>query len=574
MFLHPNILSSSPANTSVSYKASVLKQIFQKILQNLTRAERSRFARLTLSNVLLSVADIVLLSLLLLMVAFYTGTARQATQLLTPWIGSHNPIGAFSILVLLFILKNAFGFVLYRRQSGFFFSVAGRIAGDRLSEYQDSSYEHYVRSEQAHWVNKVNHYPIEFAQNILISIQTLFTESALVFITVLAILIFKPALFLLLLLFLLPPVALSVVFLRKRINHIRKHIREDAEKTHQYLREAFDYFIESKLYGKKSFFAGRYLQYQQHLSGHVSNLLVAQWIPSRLVEIFAVLGLFVLVAFDQLMDGSQSALLDIGAFIAAAYKIMPGIVRMTNAGALLRTYEHVMEKQELPVPAEQQVASDFDTDEIRSVVFEKVSFHYTGNPVLEQVNVTINTGDFLLLSAPSGKGKTTFLNVLLGLLPAQTGRILLNGQPVTMNGLRGLYPQISYVRQQTVLIHDSLLRNITLDEKNVDEDQLTQAITFSGLQPLIDRMDTGLHSMIADEGKNISGGQKQRIALARAVYHRAQMLVMDEPFNELDEASEIQILEQLKQFTLSGGIVVLVSHNSLAQEYCTQLLEL
>ena len=136
------------------------------------------------------------------------------------------------------------------------------------------------------------------------------------------------------------------------------------------------------------------------------------------------------------------------------------------------------------------------------------------------------------------------------------------------------WPGISYVRQQPFFIHDTLLRNITLQEKGFDAARLQFAIDASGLGSLIQQSEEGLDKMIMENGKNISGGQQQRIALARAFYKDASLLLLDEPFNELDEASEIHILETLQDLAARGRMIVLITHHKKSLGYCNKTLSL
>src|SRR5205085_1915086 len=105
-----------------------------------------------------------------------------------------------------------------------------------------------------------------------------------------------------------------------------------------------------------------------------------------------------------------------------------------------------------------------------------------------------------------------------------------------------------------------------------DKLRLAQAIEESGLKPFIDTFPEGTDKLISDNGKNISGGQRQRIALARSLYRDADMLILDEPFSEMDEQSERQLLEHFRALAASGKIVLLVSHSSHAQAYCNKII--
>ncbi len=123
-------------------------------------------------------------------------------------------------------------------------------------------------------------------------------------------------------------------------------------------------------------------------------------------------------------------------------------------------------------------------------------------------------------------------------------------------------------------MHDSILNNITLDGKPGDEQKITEAIKQSGLTALVDSFPEKWNKTIAENGKNISGGQKQRIAIARALYKEADLILLDEPFNELDEASEASLLSLFRQLAQSGKTIVLITHNRQSLSSCNKILSL
>src|SRR5204863_8912189 len=131
-----------------------------------------------------------------------------------------------------------------------------------------------------------------------------------------------------------------------------------------------------------------------------------------------------------------------------------------------------------------------------------------------------------------------------------------------------------YVRQQSFFIYDTILRNITLEEDNHDHAALSSALKISGLDKLIETYPGGLGKMITENGKNISGGQQQRIAIARALYKKADLILLDEPFNELDEESEISLLEHFREIAQQGKLIILVTHNKKSLSYCTKTISL
>jgi ABC-type bacteriocin/lantibiotic exporter with double-glycine peptidase domain len=212
---------------------------------------------------------------------------------------------------------------------------------------------------------------------VLAGTQLIITESMLISMSVVAILLYNAKVFVLLLLVLLPAVIVLAWFTRKRIKSVRKHVKESGEKALQYLKEALSGFVETSIYGKNDFFVNRFSTYQGRLNGYLSDLQVTQGIPSRMIEVVAVLGLFIFIAINKSgTNYSSGNLIGIGAFMAAAYKIIPGIVRIFNTSGQVKAYSFTMNEL-LGLNADQN-KSKYSKDEVhlRSFRFEDVSFSH------------------------------------------------------------------------------------------------------------------------------------------------------------------------------------------------------
>jgi len=124
------------------------------------------------------------------------------------------------------------------------------------------------------------------------------------------------------------------------------------------------------------------------------------------------------------------------------------------------------------------------------------------------------------------------------------------------------------VKQQPFLLHDTVLYNVTMDGSGYDRERLEKAACMAGLLPLIDSFDERWDKVIAENGKNISGGQRQRVAFTRALYKNAHLLILDEPFSELDEASEREMMDLCKDLTRQGKTILLITHNRKNLSFC------
>jgi ABC-type bacteriocin/lantibiotic exporter with double-glycine peptidase domain len=314
------------------------------------------------------------------------------------------------------------------------------------------------------------------------------------------------------------------------------------------------------------------MEQRKIFSDQLFDSLSLQALPGRIIEIFAVLGLFILIVIAKWTGNADSGtLITVGAFMAAAYKIIPGIVKIINLAGQLKAYDLRAEELQIFSPAS---GSNQARQSIHSVELRNVSFSYGNEEVLKNINLSVKRKDLLGISGASGQGKTTLLNVLLGFLQPSKGEVLYNGDKASEDEIMEYWSSIAYVRQQSFFIYDTILRNITLEDKEHDPSRLDAAISISGLNAVISHFPEGINKIITENGKNISGGQQQRIAIARALYKNADLLLLDEPFNELDESSTISILDHLKQMAAEGKIIILITHDKSSLNYCNKQLSL
>lgn len=534
----------------------------------LNKHELSKVYRLILFDAIISLLDIVFLALLLWLLSFYTGSkvSRQVEDVLHPALT--NPVLAIGIFFVLFSLKNWLGYRLLLFQHHFFYNVASRLSKKNLLYYLRSNYLQFIHVDSSVRIRQISNQPVEFSHYILNNLQQIATQSLLILFTVCAILVYHPVLFLLLLIFLVPPVVVLGLVIRKRSKEIRNQTQTASRKTIQHLQESLAGYMESNIYDKSDFFTGRYYQCQHELNDNMATQQTLASLPGRLVEIFAILGIFILVLVSKYGSGNAAPdLFTIGVFMAAAYKIIPGMVKILNSAGQIRTYEPSLTDL---VGFEESIAPAKTIQPISTISFDKISYKYQQEPVLHDINFDLKSGDMVALWGRSGSGKSTIIQLLTGFLSPQKGSVFINN-----NKDPKLYRQrMSYVKQQPYFIHDTFAKNITLSDGVYNVHKMSDIVTFCGLESLLKTYPEGLDTLITENGKNISGGQRQRIMLARALYHDFDVLVLDEPFSEMDETAEVGILKQVQLLAEQGKIVILVTHNQSSLAWCNKVINL
>lgn len=542
-------------------------QTVKNIFSILNGKERKKLLWLTALDILVSLLDILFMAGLLVLVGLYTGNGHTGYKTADDLLATYPFLPAGFFLVL-FGLKNLLGFTISRLQYNFVFQVATRISGDNLLGYLNGSYEEYVAVDSSVSSRKISQQPIEFAHYVLSGMQQVFSQFVLITITMIAVFVFNPLLFPLLSLTLVPPVLLLTWLFKRKMNGMQAYGKTAGEKTMQHLQEALTGYVESNVYGRHDFFSNRYNSFQSRLNHYLAERLVIQSLPSRLIEVFAVFGLFMMIVLNNWLQGSQQLkLVTIGAFVAAAYKIIPGIVRIINYRGQVKTYSFV-----LPDLMQSKIKRKHSQSKrsIRSISFKEVSFSYPDKQVLQHFSMELCAGDMIGISGSSGKGKTTIANLLLGFLEPDSGNVMINEQPLRKQERQAYWNRISYIKQQPFFVHDSLMQNITFQETEHDNLKIFDVVERTGMQKLINTKPAGIYSTVKENGKNFSGGQRQRIVFARALYKDSDLLILDEPFNELDDVSEIQMLNQLQELASDGKIIILITHNRNTLSFCNK----
>jgi len=196
----------------------------------------------------------------------------------------------------------------------------------------------------------------------------------------------------------------------------------------------------------------------------------------------------------------------------------------------------------------------------QGIEFAEVSFGYGEKAVIDGISLSIPAGQLTVLTGPSGSGKTTLIDLVAGLLHAQSGQILVDGQPLNDIDHHRWRRLIGYVPQDALLVNDSVLHNLTLGEPELSESDAREALELADAWDFVSALPDGMYTLLGERGGRLSGGQRQRLAIARALIHKPRLLILDEATSNLDTESEAAVIDTVED--LKGRLTLLaVSHD-------------
>lgn len=344
------------------------------------------------------------------------------------------------------------------------------------------------------------------------------------------------------------------------------------------LQSRFSHFFlgatkESLVLQRGDYFIDRIRGVARNLAKINTTMTVIGQLPRIYGEIVIVGAIVLVTAYIIDRQGSAEAALPLLAvFAAAAFRVLPSANRITHYFSSLRQTAPLLDSiyGDLEVASRQ---SDYSS-EIRnirqsnsgqqimtqSVALSDVSYRYPGAAAstLQNINIEIAKGQAVAFVGRTGAGKSTLIDIILGLLPPTAGEIRIDGEPVA-SGPGFWRGRIGYVPQAIYLMDDTLRRNLAIGvpDSEIDEGRLQEIIQIAQLDDVLESLPLGLNSEIGDRGVRLSGGQRQRIGIARALYNDPEVLVLDEATSALDSSTERDIAQSIENLAREKTVIII-----------------
>ena len=291
-----------------------------------------------------------------------------------------------------------------------------------------------------------------------------------------------------------------------------------------------------------------------------------------------------LVITAYLFGNNLKALVPTIGFIGmAALRLLPVIHGLSNSLVHLRhnrfavgwLYTDLIKLKESPKSV-LKISTKSTNGEFHELVLDGIQYFYPESkmPALDQISLRIQEGETVGFIGPSGAGKTTLVDLILGLLKPSKGSLLYNGEELK-GSLSRWQSQIAYLPQQVFLIDNTLRNNVALgiNDNEIDDQLVHESLNNASLQEFVDTLPQGIETKLGERGVRLSGGQRQRVAIARAFYHGRNVLVMDEATSALDNETESEIVEEIKRLKGKKTIIV-IAHRLTTVQHCDRIYSL
>lgn len=348
--------------------------------------------------------------------------------------------------------------------------------------------------------------------------------------------------------------------------------------------EAFGGIKEVKASGREKYYLEKYSQASTLLADLQSWSSLIGNIPKYVLESVAFGSVIALILVLLVFRGEAQSIIPLVSFFAfAGYRLMPAIQDVFQTSTQIKfnqaTLDHIYQEM---INVKDQFLSEKELNSPplefkEEIKLENITFSYSSSQemVLDDVNITIKKNQKVGIVGATGAGKTTLVDILLGLFIPEKGSMIVDGTRIDHSKVRSWQSILGYVPQQIYLSDDTITGNIAFGIPNsqIDFDRVKKAASIARLEDFINRLPAGYDTIVGERGVRLSGGQMQRIGIARAVYHDPQVLILDEATSALDNITEKEFLEALEALAEVKTLII-IAHRFNTVKNCDTIIML
>ncbi len=498
----------------------------------------------------------------------------ETTQQLLIWGGS--------TLVLVFVIKNLYITLFFYVEARYAYSRYYRLAHRLMSSYMQAPYTFHLQRNTADLLRNTSSEVRLLIQQVIKPVLVMSKEAVMALAIIAFLLFMEPLITLIVFLLLGSGVGGFLMLTQRRVKGYGREEQEHRRGLIKALNQGVGGIKDARVLNREAVFIEKFRYAAYRSSQLLTKKFFLSKIPKPIVETIAVGGIMLIAVMMVLQGRPVTTIIPVlTLFVMATVRLMPAIQQITKAMTKLRynlvvidpIYEDIKELADY----RKRFLADRDKKERlqmnKNIEIRDLYYNYpkTNEQALRGVSLTIERGRSIAFTGPSGAGKTTIVDLLLGLLEPAKGEILVDGNNI-QDHLSAWQRNIGYIPQFIYLSDETLRCNVAfgVPEKDIDDEKVWHALHLAQLGEFVERMPEKLDAIIGERGVRLSGGQRQRIGIARALYHDPQVLVMDEATSALDNVTEKQIINAIEQ--LKGDrTIITIAHRLTTVMNCDRI---
>lgn len=499
---------------------------------------------------------------------FYDRLHMQSTDELIIWIAV--------LIIGIYIFKNLFLVYMYNLQYRFSYYGKKQMQNTLMKYYIGQDYTFFLNLNSSELIRNINTDPEMFYTAVLNTLQ-LVSELGVSVVIIIFLMVTDVTITL--------GVAASMVVLLLIMSKVLKRILEGYGNDRRVysasmlkcMQQAFGGIKEIKIANREEYFERDFEKQNDVYTYVIKQNAFLSALPKPILEALAIVGLMAMIIVKIAAGNAdnQHFIEVLAVFAVAAFKLLPSVNRIASYYAAVihngvvidkirGEYREMAENHDAMERAREKKENGQKVSLDQEISVEHMAFTYPNmeEAVLKDVNVKIVKNSSVAFIGPSGAGKTTFVDLILGVLTPQEGVIKADGVDI-QSGLRSWHEKIGYIPQSIYMLDDTIRNNIAFGAKDgVDDAKIWEALKQAQLDDFVREMEDGLDTVIGEAGVRLSGGQRQRIGIARALYRRPEVLVLDEATSALDNETEAAVMEAIEN--LQGKMTMLIIAHRLS----------
>ncbi len=565
-------------------------ETFQKLLEILPKSDRWKFVALF---VLMMIGTALEVAGIGMIPVFISAVADPDLVLEHQWLGEiAKYLGITTgeelllyggiFLVVIFLVKGVYLVWFNYIKSKFIYNRFGKIASRLFETYLSAPYTLHLNRNTAELIRNVTNETRYISNNVMMPAMNVLKDSVTIVGIFVLLLFSEPLITVITFSVIGGGGGLMIKFLREKLRKYGVIASRERSRMIQGVNEGLGGFKDVTVMNRKKMFFNKFKEYVNNLTEAEIFKGTAKASSKPIIEFASVFGM-IFIAFAMIwQDRPISTVVPVlTLFGAATVRLMPAVNRVVNQLTGLRYYIHALSPVHADLTSMEEYyletkESSNNNEKLKfnnSIIVKDLWYKYpnTEDFVLKDINIKVPKNSAIGFVGSTGAGKSTIVDVILGLLSPDKGKVIVDETDISENK-RAWQNNVGYIPQFIYLSDDTIRHNIAfgIPEELISEKKINAAIEAAQLEDFIQDLPEGIDTVVGEEGVRLSGGQKQRIGIARALYDNPDVLIMDEATSSLDNVTERKVISAIE--ALKGErTIIMIAHRLTTVENCDVL---